>query len=214
MKNIYIFLIILLFIVIFTFNYTYDLFDNTNNQILFSKLDNTIIASINYYTHNILHEQEILNIFNNFNIIKVTIPDNYKIKIIYKNINELKEFSNTLILQTGIHFLNKQNDNKNIYQIEIYKTQTDIQDDLIIKDIYQNTLFMGSQDVPVDWDLIYRKYGYDDYYIYYPTKKVTKTYFYNNHPRYELYQPSKRIKKELYNPYYEKKRHNFFRANH
>lgn len=214
MPKIYNCLIILLLIIIIVFRYNYNLFISLDEQIIFTNTNNSFIKSINYNSYNILYEQELLSLFNNLDIIKIIIPKNYKIQIIYKNTNEIKEFGDVIILQTGTHYLYKYYNNKNIYQLEIYKTQTITSNDLIIKDINQNTLYIGSSNIPIDWNIIYNDYGYDDYYIYYPALNYTKKYYYDSHPRYKLYEPSERLKNELYNPYYEKKRRNFFRSSY
>lgn len=62
--------------------------------------------------------------------------------------------------------------------------------DIIVKNNNNDILFIAKTENEIDWDLIYNKHGYNDYYIIYPDGKV-KTFYYMLYSKYILYNNSK-----------------------
>ena len=62
--------------------------------------------------------------------------------------------------------------------------------DIIVKNNNNDILFISKTENEIDWDIIYNKHGYNDYYIIYPDGKV-KTFYYMLYSKYILYNNSK-----------------------
>ena len=69
-------------------------------------------------------------------------------------------------------------------------TNNNNNNDIIIKNNNNDILFIAKTENEIDWDLIYSKHGYNDYYIIYPDGKV-KTFYYMLYSKYILYNNSK-----------------------
>ena len=67
---------------------------------------------------------------------------------------------------------------------------TNDNNDIIIKNNNNDILFIAKTENKIDWDLIYNKHGYNDYYIIYPNGEV-KTFYYMLYSKYILYNNSK-----------------------
>lgn len=196
------FLLLVLIIIIGVFSYSSveHFFDLATNMIEFSRLDGSLIKKIKVGSSTSLYDQEVINLFRKDQVIQIAIPENYSVKIIYKFRNEAKGFGKTINLFAGTHDIEKIIGNKQIFQIDVtndYGISNNFSD-LQIKNIDGYIIYTGPQFVPIDWDLIYTNFGYDDYYIYYPATNNVRTYYYMNYPRYKLYWPSKRIQREKY----------------
>ena len=59
-----------------------DIFNTS--MIEFTRLDGSIIKKVKVGSSSSLYDQEVLNLFRQDDVIKVTVPSGYKIKIIYK----------------------------------------------------------------------------------------------------------------------------------
>ena len=191
-------------IVLVVFNYPYieNFFDLGSNMIEFTRLDGSLIKKIKVGSSTSLYDQEVLNLFRVDQVIRINIPENYSVRIIYKFRNELKGFGKTVELQSGSYDISKQDENKQIFQIDVSQDYGLVNNsrgvDLYIKDIDGNIIYSGPEMIPIDWDLVYTNFGYDDYYIYYPSTNMLRTYYYYNYPRYKLYWPSKRMQRQKY----------------
>lgn len=194
------FLIIIIFLIIFNYPYIDNFFNLDSNSIEFTRLDGSLIKKVKVELSISLYDQEVLNLFTKNNVIKINIPDNYMVQIIYKLKNESKSFGKTVNLLSGIYEISKLIENKQIFQINIINNNEIINDpnDLLIRDNDGNIIYSSPEIIPIDWDIIYTNFGYDDYYIFYPSTNILKTDYYLNHPRYKLYLPSKRIQKQEY----------------
>ena len=197
------FLIIIIFLIIFNYPYIDNFFNLDSNTIEFTRLDGSLIKKVKVVASLSLYDQEVLNLFTKNNIIKINIPDNFTVRIIYKLKNESKSFSKTVNLLSGIYKISKLVENKQIFQIDITNNNEIINDsndsnDLLVKDIDGNIIYSSPEMIPIDWDIIYTNFGYDDYYIFYPSTNILKTNYYLNYPKYKLYLPSKRIQKQKY----------------
>ena len=167
------------------------------NMIEFTRLDDSLIKKFKIGSSNSFYDQEVLNLFRQDEVIRINIPENYTVKIIYKFKNASKGFAKTIELPSGSYDISKTINNKIIYQIDVrnsfglnVKTSN-----LIIRDPDGEIIYSGPEYIDIDWDTIYTDYGYDDYYIYYPSTNKVNTYYYYNYPRYKLYSPSNRINK-------------------
>ena len=78
---------------------------------------------------------------------------------------------------------NSNNDSNNIIT-------NDSNNDIIVKNNNNDILFISKTENEIDWDIIYNKHGYNDYYIIYPDGKV-KTFYYMLYSKYILYNNSK-----------------------
>ena len=196
------FLLLLIIIIVGVFSYKSieNFFDLASNMIEFTRLDGSLIKKIKVGSSTSLYSQEVINLFRQDNVIQIIIPENYSVKIIYKFKNEAKGFGKTINLYAGSYDISKFIGNKQIYQIDIKSEYqlTNNFSDLLVKNVDGYIIYTGPQFVPIDWDLIYTNFGYDDYYIFYPSTNKMKTYYYYNYPRYKLYWPSKRIQREKY----------------
>jgi len=67
-------------------------------------------------------------------------------------------------------------------------------DYIIVKNNRNDILYYGDAIINIDWDWIYSNYGYDNYYITFPSGKIIPYYYYN-HPRYNLYNPAKHYRR-------------------
>ena len=67
-------------------------------------------------------------------------------------------------------------------------------DYIIVKNNRNDILYYGDTITNIDWDWIYSNYGYDNYYITFPSGKITPYYYYY-HPRYNLYNPAKHYRR-------------------
>jgi len=212
-------LFVLIIIILFVVNYSpIEQFINTynSNMLEFTRLDNSLIKKIKIGSSSSLYDQEVLNLFKNDDVIRINIPDNYTVRIIYKFKNESKGFGKTINLNTGSYDISKTIGNKIIYQIDISNIQGLNENinlnEIFIKDTNGEIIYSGPDYVPINWDLIYANYGYDNYYIYYPSSNVIKTNYYYNFPRYKMYKPSNRIIKERHNIYHKfKNKYNYRR---
>jgi hypothetical protein len=197
-------LLLIAIIVLVVFNYPYieNFFDLGSNMIEFTRLDGSLIKKIKVGSSTSLYDQEVLNLFRVDQVIRINIPDNYSVRIIYKFRNESKGFGKTVELSAGSYDISKQDENKQIFQIDVSHDYGLVNNsrggDLFIKDIDGNIIYSGPEIVPIDWDLVYTNFGYDDYYIYYPSTNMLRTYYYYNYPRYKLYWPSKRMQRRKY----------------
>jgi len=190
-------------IILMIFNYPHieNFFDLGSNIVEFTRLDGSLIKKVKVGSSTSLYDQEVINLFRNNQVIRINIPDNYVVKIIYKFRNESKGFGKTVDLSSGSYDISKLEENKQIFQIDIFNDYglaypRDV--DLLIRDVDGNIIYTSPEIVPIDWDLVYTNFGYDDYYIYYPSSNLFKTNYYYNFPRYNLYLPSKRIQKQKY----------------
>jgi len=195
-------LLVLIIIIIGVFSYQSieNFFDLGSNMIEFTRLDDSLIKKVKVGSSTSLYEQEVINLFRQDDVIQIIIPENYSVRIIYKFKNEAKGFGKTINLYAGSHDISKYIGNKQIYQIDArneYGLSNNFSD-LFVRNIDGHIIYTGPQFVPIDWDLIYSNFGYDDYFIYYPSTNMVKTYYYYNYPRYKLYWPSKRIQRERY----------------
>jgi hypothetical protein len=196
-------LLLLVIIVLVIFNYPHieNFFDLGSNMIEFTRLDGSLIKKVKVGSGTSLYDQEVINLFRKDQVIRINIPDNYNVRIIYKFRNESKGFGKTVDLLSGSWDISKLEDNKQIFQIDIsydYRLANPRDADLLIRDVDGNIIYSGSEIIPIDWDLVYTNFGYDDYYIYYPSSNLLKTNYYYNFPRYKLYLPSKRIQRQKY----------------
>ncbi len=200
--NVMFLLLVIIIIGVFSYSSIEKFFDLGSNMIEFTRLDGSLIKKIKVGSSTSLYDQEILNLFRQDQVIQIAIPENYSVKIIYKFRNEAKGFGKTIYLNSGSHDISKIIGNKQIFQIDIsndYSVSSGFGfSDLVIRNIDGHIIYTGPQAIPIDWDLIYTNFGYDDYYIYYPSSKSVRTYYYYNYPRYKLYWPSRRIQREKY----------------
>ncbi len=200
--NVMFLLLVIIIICVFSYSSIENFFDLGSNMIEFTRLDGSLIKKIKVGSSASLYDQEVLNLFRQDQVIQIAIPENYSVKIIYKFRNEAKGFGKTIYLDAGSHDISKIIGNKQIFQIDIsndYSISSGFGfSDLVIKNIDGHIIYTGPQAIPIDWDLIYTNFGYDDYYIYYPSSKTVRTYYYYNYPRYKLYWPSRRIQREKY----------------
>lgn len=195
---------ILLFIVIciiwFVINYLpIEQFMNIHNENIleFTRLDDSIIKKVKIGSSNSFYDQEVLNLFRQDDIIKINIPKNYTVKIIYKLKNESKEFAQIIRLSSGSYNIPKTINSKVIYQIDIHNLfGLNVKpSELSITDPDGDLIYSGPENIDINWNTIYTDFGYDDYNIYYPSANKVKTYYYNNYPRYKQYNASNRINK-------------------
>ena len=195
-------LVAIIILVIFNYPYIENFFDLGSNMIEFTRLDGSLIKKVKVGSSTSLYDQEVLNLFRKDQVIRINIPDNYTVRIIYKFRNESKGFGKTIELISGSYDISKLEENKQIFQIDIshnYGLVNNLRDsDLLIRDIDGNIIYSSPEIIPIDWDLVYTNFGYDDYYIYYPSSNLLKTNYYFNYPRYKLYLPSKRIQRQKY----------------
>ena len=140
----------------------------------------------------------------NFQLVKITTPDNQLLKTIRmgQEINyegdDLKKLfgtkdeikfsipvnyelyitknDNIITYQNGLHTINKNG----VTKIKIIKVK---QFTYLIKDYIGNIVAVVPDINGIDWDDLYVNYGYDDYWIYYPNNYI-RPYYYFNHPRY------------------------------
>ena len=94
-------------------------------------------------------------------------------KIITNNNNKIEKFTKIITNNNKIEKFKKVNNN-----------------DIIVKNNNNDILFIAKTENEIDWDLIYNKHGYNDYYIIYPDGKV-KTFYYMLYSKYILYNNSK-----------------------
>ncbi len=195
-------LLVIVIIGVFSYSSIEHFFDLGSNMIEFTRLDGSLIKKIKVGSSTSLYDQEVLNLFRLDQVIQIVIPENYSVKIIYKFRNEAKGFGKTIYLDAGSHDISKIIGNKQIFQIDVsydYGVSNGFGlSDLVIRNIDGHIIYTGPQAIPIDWDLIYTNFGYDDYYIYYPSSKTVKSYYYYNYPRYKLYWPSRRMQREKY----------------
>ena len=193
-------LVLIVIIIIFNYSHIENFFDLDSNMIEFTRLDGSLIKKIKVGSSTSMYDQEVLNLFRQDQVIRINIPDNYTVRIIYKFRNESKGFGKTVDLPSGSFDISKLEENKQIFQIDISHDYGLVNNftDLLVRDIDGNIIYSGPEIVPIDWDLVYTNFGYDDYYIYYPSTNILKTNYYYNYPRYKLYLPSKRIQKQKY----------------
>lgn len=196
-------LLVVILIGVFSYSSIENFFDLGSNMIEFTRLDGSLIKKIKVGSSTSIYDQEVLNLFKQDDVIQITIPENYSVKIIYKFRNESKGFGKTIYLDAGSYDISKIIGNKQIFQIDVSNDYGIANgfglSDLVIRNIDGNIIYTGPQSIPIDWDLIYTNFGYDDYYIYYPSSSTVRTYYYYNYPRYKLYWPSRRIQREKYN---------------
>ena len=192
---------ILLFIIIIVgifliFSSTENFMDLNSNMIEFTKLDGSLIKKIKLGSSNSLYDNDVLDLFKQDEVIRVHIPNNYSVSTIYKFKNT-NNFAKTVELADGFYDIQKSFDDKIISQIDIRNnlglnqniiSDTDMQY-VMVRNYYGDILYRNNVNYPIDWDQIYSQYGYDNYYVNYPTG-IISPYYYYNHPRYKLYNPS------------------------
>ena len=185
------------------------------NMIEFTQLDGTLIKKFKIGSFLSLYDQEVINLFIHNETIRINIPKNYFVKIIYKFKNESKGFGQIIELYNGVYDINKYNNNKIIYQIDILPTnQLNLNNNFTNLTITDNTgeiIYTGPEYIPIDWDIIYENNGYDDYNIYYPSTNTIIPYYYYNFPRYNLYLPSTKILKSKSKYYFNTNNFNHYR---
>jgi hypothetical protein len=137
-----------------------------SNMIEFTRLNGSLIKKFKISSSLSLYDREVINLFNQDDIIQINIPKTYFVKIIYKFKNASKGFGQTIKLTEGVYDIHKYINNKIIYQIDILK-------------IFQSNI--NFRDLLLSDN------------IYYPSTYTTIPYYYNNFPRYKLYPPSKRL---------------------
>ncbi len=215
--QILLFLLIVICLLVFTYSSIETFLNTWTSMIEFARLDGSLIKKIKIGSSTSLYDSEVINLFRQDEVIRINIPENYTVRIIYKFKNESKGFGKTINLNSGSYDITKTDGNKQIYQIDVsqnFGLSTNYSDylnypnyldynSLIIRDFDGNVLYTGSRLVPIDWDLIYTTFGYDDYYVYYPSSNFVRTYYYSNYPRYKLYRPSDRILKYSHYPLYK-----------
>ena len=107
--------IFLIGICIFVFSYSSveNFFNVGTNMIEFTRLDGSLIKKIKPGSSTSLYDQEVLNLFRQDEVIRINIPENYQVRIIYKFKNESKGFGKTinldsvLLIYTDIKEINK-----------------------------------------------------------------------------------------------------------
>ena len=103
-------------------------FTNVNsNQLIFTRLNGTLIKSYNINLSYILNNDELMNLFTN-NTIKINIPINYSAIIKYNYINNPTINSKIIQLPSGIHYIYKSINNNIINEIDIKNTIVDDND--------------------------------------------------------------------------------------
>ena len=80
---------ILLFIIIIVgffliFSSTENFMDLDSNMIEFTKLDGSLIKKFKIGSSNSLYDNDVLDLFKHDEVIRVNIPNNYSVSIIYK----------------------------------------------------------------------------------------------------------------------------------
>ncbi len=188
-------LLVGIFIIVFNYSSVEHFYDFLTSMIEFTRLDGSLIKRIKIGSSTSMYDSEVTNLFRQDDVIRINIPENYSVRIIYKFKNQSKGFGQTVNLVAGSYDIYRLIENKEIYQIDIshnFGLSTNY-NDLLVRDWDGNIIYTGSRLVPIDWDLIYSNYGYDDYYIYYPREKLIRTNYYWNYPRHKFYRPSDRI---------------------
>jgi hypothetical protein len=118
MKLILITIFICLIIVIIFNNNNEKFIDINSNNIIFYSLNDSIIKTYNINSFYSLYGNELQNLFNNDEIIRVKIPLNYSITISY-SYAETSTMGKIIELGNGIYEINKFTSDKIIYRIDI-----------------------------------------------------------------------------------------------
>jgi len=118
MKLILITIFICLIIVIIFNNNNEKFIDINSNNIIFYSLNDSIIKTYNINSFYSLYGNELQNLFNNDEIIRVKIPLNYSITISY-SYAETSTMGKIIELSNGIYEINKFTSDKIIYRIDI-----------------------------------------------------------------------------------------------
>jgi hypothetical protein len=109
-------------------------------MVVFRNIDDTIIKPFNIESFYSIYDNELKNLFNNSEIIRVNIPLNYSIILRYSFNNDLSIFGKIIELNNGVYDIYKYTSNKIINQIDI------------INMIYNNKLVMTNIGIPYYWD--------------------------------------------------------------
>jgi hypothetical protein len=168
-------------------------FSFEDGMLVFKRLNGSLIKKIKIDSFYTMSGKDIENLFKKDETIRVYVPPNHTVQVIYKLKNG--GFSRTVDLPDGAHDLkNKLKDGKEIIdQIDARISYTVSPgaklgpgvNKILVVDKAGETLFTSDSDANINWDLIYTDYGLDDYYVVYPWGR--RLYYYYNYPFYRKY---------------------------
>lgn len=116
--------------------------DINKNIITFTTIDNILINSYNLGFFYSLYGDELINLFNNNDKIKVNIPLNYSLTLSYSFKNDISIIGKILELPHGTYYIKKFTNDKIITQIDIKNMIS-----------YNNNLLTTSNiGIPYYWD--------------------------------------------------------------
>jgi hypothetical protein len=145
-----------------------------------------------------ISDREVQNLFKKDNTIRVCIPPNHSVNVIYKLKNG--GYSITVELPEGVHDLkNNLKGDKEIEQIDARTTYTvshvaaSSGNKILVFNKEGDILFTSDTDSNINWDVIYTYYGLDDYYVVYPWGR--RMYYYYNYPYYRKYRKYPRYRR-------------------
>ncbi len=150
------------------------------NFIEFTRLDGSLIKRVKVGSSYGLYGAEVLYLFRQDQTIRINIPVNFSVNLIYKFTNSAKGFAKTVYLEAGSYDIQKSYSDIIIDQIEMKQVYGFNDNEYYVKNIYGNIIYRAPIYIPIDWDDIYYNYGYNDYIVYYPRKRPIL----NNYPRY------------------------------
>lgn len=192
------FLIILGIVFLFTI-IPIEFFDGLDTDMLeFRRLDGSLIRKLKIGSSYDLWDSEVLNLFKQDQVIRVIVPLNYELTLVYKYKDKSKGYGKTVILPAGSADIKKEMDDKIISQLSvknIYGLNTN--NTVVIRNPAGDILLRTGINDIINWDNIYTTYGYNDYYLYYPTGPIR--YHYYHGPNYR-------------NKYYRRPRYNRIRS--
>lgn len=161
MKTLFLVGILLVLFILYCCN-NIDSFEN----IIFKNIKNVEINKIN---KDFIDYDELYRIFGNQDMVKIVVPKNYSINIIYKKDTTFE----IVTLGEGTHTVNM-----NKGDMKISKMYINMNDKMIvIKDNNNKIIFAAMDPDIIDWVVVYSLYGYFDYHLVFPDGSSSIYYY-------------------------------------
>ncbi len=202
--------LIVLLIVGYVFYMSVEHFTFEEGMLIFKRLNGSLIKKFKINSYINIYNKDIQNLFKNDNVIRIWIPSNHLVNIVYKLKNG--GYSRTIELQEGVYDLKNtlNNDKEIIEEIEakilhnLPITSNSENNKILVVNKAGQILFTTDTNSRINWDLIYTDYGLDNYYVVYPWGR--KLYYYYNYPYYRNYRNYRRYPRYKRHRLYHKRR--------
>jgi hypothetical protein len=155
MKIILLAIIISIIMLILFYKNKEDFMDINKNIVTFTRNDDVLIKSYNINSFYSVYGDELINLFNNDDKIKVNIPLNYSITLKYSFKNDSTIIGKVIELSQGTYNINKLTNDKIINQIDIKN----------IIGYNNNFLAISNIKIPYYWDTDTSNSFRPEYYI-------------------------------------------------